>query len=104
MACSSSCVTKDHESYGACLRAKALQVDVAVPGTGYDPARNKTWDSRINSYKEARSHGIQPTGTKKSQIDAAVRVSDATVRCTGAPLGSTVVGHWYSRGSCYVLL
>lgn len=78
MACASSCKTQSHESYGACLRAKALQVDVAVPGTGYDPARNKAWDSRIDSYREARRQGIQPTGSRKSQIDAAVKVSDAT--------------------------
>jgi hypothetical protein len=78
MACSSSCSSQDHPSYGACLRAKALQVDVAVPGTGYSPARNKAWDSRIDSYKEARSHGIAPAGTRKSQIDAAVKASDAT--------------------------
>ena len=78
MACTSSCGTQDHDSYGACMRAKALQVDVAVPGTGYDPARTKGWDSRINAYKDDRSQGIQPPGTKKSQIDAAVRRSDTT--------------------------
>ena len=79
MACSSACPAPGtHASYGACLRAKALQVDVAVPGTGYDPARNRAWDSRIDAYKDARRQGVQPPGTKKSQIDAAVRASDAT--------------------------
>jgi hypothetical protein len=78
MACSSACPDQDCPSYGACLRRKNLKTQVEVPGTGYDPARNKRWGSRIDSYKEARSHGIQPTGTRKSQIDAAVKASDAT--------------------------
>jgi hypothetical protein len=78
MTCSSSCPTRDHETFGECLRSKNIQANVAVPGTGYDPARNKRWDSRIDSYKEARSHGVQPAGTKRSQIDAAVKASDAT--------------------------
>ena len=77
MACSTGCPTQDHRSFGECLRSKALQVDVAVPGTGYDPAKNRAWDSRIDSYKEARRQGVQPPGTRKSQIDAAVRASDA---------------------------
>lgn len=76
MACSTGCPTQDHRSFGECLRGKALQVDVAVPGTGYDPARNKQWDSRINAYKDARRQGVAPAGTRKSQIDAAVKASD----------------------------
>lgn len=79
MACTSACAAPGtHASYGECLRSKALQVDVAVPGTGYDPARNKRWDSRIDAYKDARRQGVMPPGTRKSQIDAAVKASDAT--------------------------
>lgn len=78
MACASSCATQDHESYGACLRAKNLKANVEVPGTGYSPSRHRAWDQRINDYKAARAQGIQPAGTKRSQIDAAVASSNAT--------------------------
>lgn len=78
MACSSTCATQDHESFGACLRAKNLKTHVETPGTGYSPAAYKKWDKRIDSYKEARAQGILPSGTKQSQIDAAVKASDST--------------------------
>ncbi len=78
MACASSCATRDHTSYGECLRSKNLKTHVETPGTGYSPAAYKRWDQRIDAYKDARAQGIQPKGTKQSQIDAAVRVSDAT--------------------------
>lgn len=78
MACSSSCLTRDHQSWGDCVRSKGIKTHVETPGTGYDPAKNKAWDRRIDSYRAARAEGIQPAGTSKSQIDAAVRTSDAT--------------------------
>lgn len=77
MACASSCKTKTHASYGECLRDKGLSIQVEVPGTGYSPAKNKAWDSRIDAYKDARRQGVAPAGTKRSQIDAAVRASDS---------------------------
>lgn len=79
MACSAACPTPGvHQTYGECLRAKALQVDVAVPGTGYDPARQKAWDSELDLYRTARSQGIQPAGTKRHQIENAIKISDTT--------------------------
>lgn len=78
MACATSCLTQDHDSYGACLRSKNLKTHVETPGTGYSPAAYKRWDKRIDAYKDARANGIQPAGTKQSQIDAAVKASDAS--------------------------
>lgn len=78
MACSSSCRTRDHESYGDCLRSKNLKTAVSIPGKGYDRSREKAWSSRLDSYRAARAQGITPTGTKTSQIKAAVEFSDKT--------------------------
>ena len=78
MPCSSGCLTKDHRSFGECLRSKNLKTAVSIPGKDYDRSGQRDWDKRIDSYKAARAEGIQPSGTSKSQIDAAVRTSDAT--------------------------
>ena len=78
MACSSSCSTRDHQSWGDCVRSKGIKTQVETPGTGYDPAKNKAWDKRIDAYKDARAEGIQPASSKAADIQAAVRHSDAT--------------------------
>lgn len=78
MACSSSCPTQDHESWGACVRAKNLKSAVSIPGKGYDRAVQSQWDKRIDSYKQARAEGIQPQSTRSADIKKAVAVSDAT--------------------------
>lgn len=78
MACSSSCFTQDHKSYGECLRSKNLKTAVSIPGKDYDRSHQPAWDKRINAYKQARSEGIQPASTRASDIKAAVQQSDAT--------------------------
>lgn len=78
MACSSSCATKDHATWGECVRAKAIRHTVAIPGNDYDPARSKSWDSELSLYRDARAQGIQPAGTKRAQIENAMKISDAT--------------------------
>lgn len=78
MACSSSCATRDHATLGECLRSKNLKTAVSIPGKGWDRATQTRWDRRIDSYRNARAQGIEPPGTKQSQIDAAVQHSDAT--------------------------
>lgn len=78
MPCSTGCPTQDHESWGACLRAKSLRTAVSIPGLDWDRSRQKDWDKRIDSYREARDQGIQPASSRSSDIDTAVKVSDAT--------------------------
>lgn len=79
MACSSSCPEPgSHESWGECVRAKGLRTAVSIPGNGYDRSAQHRWDQRIDSYRKARSEGIQPMGSKRSDIETAVRMSDAT--------------------------
>lgn len=73
MACSSSCRTQDHSSYGACLRSKSLQVA--------DPTAHKyntSQHSQINAYVRARHAGLQPASVFKRDVDAAWRITEKT--------------------------
>lgn len=73
MSCTSTCQTRDHESYGACLRAK----NVRVADVGYTHL-NKKATKELDSYAKARKEGIQPKSTRSKDIERAVRISDKT--------------------------
>lgn len=75
MACSSSCRTQDHPTYGACLRAKNLRT-FALPVEML--ATQKAADKSLDDYAKARSYGIQPASTRAQDVQAAIRVSDMT--------------------------
>lgn len=75
--CSTGCKTQDHDSFGACLRAKALKVAYCGIGGG-DATQQKQWDSELSAYKDARRQGIQPQGTKRDQVERALAISDKT--------------------------
>lgn len=78
MACTTGCPNPGtHETWGACLKSKDLRAAVSIPGKGYDRAVQSRWDKRIDAYKQARSEGIQPQSTRASDIQAAVKTSDA---------------------------
>lgn len=69
--CSSSCVTKDHSTFGECMRSKNLQLNPNLADTG----AVKAWDGELHAYREARRQGIQPAGTKMHQIKQATELS-----------------------------
>lgn len=77
MACTSSCATQDHRSYGECLKAKNVR-PVALssidPSFGRD--RQKAWDKELGYYEKVTSQGIQPAGTTTAQIAYAERASN----------------------------
>jgi hypothetical protein len=73
MACTSSCPTQDHASWGECVRSK----NVAV----LDPqgvVHRAKWDKDLSAYESARKQGIQPEGTSRHLVDAAVQASEKT--------------------------
>lgn len=73
MTCSSSCRTQDHESWGECVRSKGLQIgDVA----NHDNHRKV--EKELQTYRDARRQGVQPEGTRTSQIRVAMDVSEKT--------------------------
>ena len=67
MACSSSCPTQDHESYGACLRDKGLQID--RHSLNFDLRLERQKDHTLERYRQLRISGYQPPSIKKSQLD-----------------------------------
>lgn len=72
--CSTGCPTQDHESFGACLRAKHLQLNPQLANTG----ASKAWDKELEAYRNARRQGIQPAGTTMKKIREAEEISQQT--------------------------
>lgn len=73
LACSSSCPTQDHESFGACLRAKRLTIA--------DPEARKFNHSRYaecDAYVDARRAGLQPETVFKKDVDYAWQQTEKT--------------------------
>lgn len=86
--CSSSCLTRDHRSYGECLRAKGLRVAYCQSAKGLDASREKRHEAELQAYRDARAQGIQPAGTTRPKIEAAVALSDQAGKAYDATTGS----------------
>lgn len=77
MNCTSSCQTKDHNSYAECLQSKRLGFMGVTPSkSGYDQTKVKADTKELNDYWAATKQGIEPRSTKQVDIDAAVRLSN----------------------------
>lgn len=72
MACSSSCPTQDHESWGECVRSKNIKAQW-LGGTGASQSEQKAWDRENTRYETAIKEGVQPQGVGHKAIDAAYR-------------------------------
>lgn len=73
--CSSSCRTRDHATWGECIRAKNLRTNALEPE---QLSRQKHADKTLDAYAAARKHGIQPKTTRARDIERATRISDKT--------------------------
>ena len=78
MACRTGCTTRDHESYGACLRAAGTKVAYCNSAGGWDASRQKAWDKELDLYRSARDQGIEPASTRTKDIEAAFKASEKT--------------------------
>lgn len=74
--CTSGCTSQDHESWGACIRAKSLQVSPAI-NDNYG-TRQRALDSDLNHYESAVRQGLSPAGTSRHKVDAAIKEADAS--------------------------
>jgi hypothetical protein len=45
---------------------------------------DKKWNAELKAYKDARSQGIQPSGTSMKKIQEAVDISNKTGKAYGA--------------------
>jgi len=77
MNCTSSCESKDHNSYAECLQSKRLGfMGVSPSRDGYDQTKVKKDDKEIQDYWSATRQGIEPRSTRRADIDAAVKLSN----------------------------
>lgn len=74
--CSTGCSTRDHGSWGECIRAKNAGIAYANSANGSDYTAQKKWDAELDAYRAARAEGIQPDGTTMPKIRAALEASD----------------------------
>jgi hypothetical protein len=72
--CSSACPTKDHRTFGECMRSKGLQLNPNLSDTG----ASKAWDAELSAYRDLRRQGIQPSGTTMQKIREADEISQRT--------------------------
>lgn len=72
--CSSACLTRDHRTYGECIRAKGLQVSPAISDS-YG-TKQRAWDRDLDHYESAVNQGLQPEGTQRHQVDAALKEAE----------------------------
>lgn len=65
--CASACRTRDHATFGACVRGFSV--------LGEPTKHEARWDKELSAYAEARKQGINPAGTTQAKVDQAVRIS-----------------------------
>jgi hypothetical protein len=79
MPCASSCKEQNHRSYGECLRSKRVATTgLETTGPDFSRERQKKWDKELDAYESAVRQGVQPEGTKISQVEQAMKVSEET--------------------------
>lgn len=78
--CSSACLTKDHRTFGECMRSKNLNLKPNLSNTG----ATKAWDAELQGYRDARAQGIQPAGTTRAKVQEAVEISNRTGKAFNA--------------------
>lgn len=71
--CSSGCPTRDHKTWGECVRSKRLNLNPNLSDTG----RQKQWDSELDAYDSARRQGVEPEGTTMTKVNEAMRKAEA---------------------------
>ncbi len=81
--CRTGCPTKDHRSFGECAR-QSVQF---APWYSADSRKGKDWHGELKEYRDARAQGIQPATTRRADIRAAVKVSQAADKPFNAGTG-----------------
>lgn len=76
--CTSSCISRDHENWGQCVRDKGLKIAYANSANGQDATTQKRFDKALDEYRAARAQGIQPSSTRPDAVRRAVEISNTT--------------------------
>lgn len=78
--CSSSCVTKDHATFGECMRSKHLNLNPNLANT----QKTISTERELQAYRDARRQGVRPDGTTMAKVEQAMKISDETGKPYGA--------------------
>lgn len=70
--CRTGCKTNDHKSWGECARAANFHNAGVAQRNEY-----KAYDKELSDYAYARSIGLQPSTTRKADIDKTLRQAGA---------------------------
>jgi hypothetical protein len=76
--CASACLTKDHESFGACVRSSNVRIGYCRSAAGLDATTEKKWQTELSEYRSARAQGVQPSGTSITATRRAMELSERT--------------------------
>jgi hypothetical protein len=67
---------EEHPEYvEGCFGCKISNIQLGTGDAGR-PSSAKSWDKELQSYRDARSQGIQPAGTTTQAVRAALEISD----------------------------
>lgn len=73
--CRSGCRTKDHGSWGECLRAANIKAQW-LGGTGMSYGDEKDFYKIDTDYRAALDAGVDPGSFERKDVDAALRAAD----------------------------
>jgi len=73
-ACSSACKTKDHKTWGECVRSKGISIGPDLMNT----QGSKRVERELQAFRDAKAQGINPDGTTMAKVEEAVRISNET--------------------------
>lgn len=70
MACSAGCKTRDHRTYGECLRSKSIRHH-ALGGTQHSRSQQRKFERENEMYRQAVKDGLQPARVSEEAVNAA---------------------------------
>lgn len=75
MTCASSCKTRDHESYGACLRQQGIAAQW-LGGVQSSYGEQKRFDAETQRYRAVVRDGLRPDAPTNAAVDRALRAAE----------------------------
>lgn len=73
--CTSTCETRDHNSFGECVRAKNVR-QMWLGGTGPSMTDQRRFDRTNQDFRKAVADGLQPAGVSNGAIRAAYEAAE----------------------------
>jgi len=74
MSCASSCRTRDHKTFGDCIRSQRQHIG------RIDIAQQKSFDRETWAFRDAVRQGVHPDTTQRADTERAMKISDQTGR------------------------